>query len=162
MTKTLRRALLPAIILMAFCLFPTQGYARSGNSTLGVGAGYASGNDGAYTSLFYQYSFARHVRIAPDVSYIFRHRNLSGFAFNADMHFPLNLTKGINLYPLAGVAFNTWNYKEGSNTTRLGLNFGAGFDFRFTPSFKLTVQYKYTLAKDVGSSYVGMGVGYCF
>ena len=73
-------------------------YAQKGEKTLGIAGGFASYNTSGYVDVYFQYSFAEHVRIAPEVGYIFRNDGKSGFAASVDMHFPFRVARGFKLY----------------------------------------------------------------
>lgn len=163
MKKTLSALLLTVTLLAGlFITTPEASAQKKGAMTLGLSGGYASKNNGGYADLFFMYQFAQHVRIAPEIGYVFRNEGKSAFTMDVDMHFPFAITRGVNVYPLAGVAFNNWTFEGGGNATRLGLDLGGGFDINMTSQLKLTLQAKYTLMNDMGGAYVGMGIGYNF
>lgn len=159
MAKSLRVPLISALLIALAA--PVAG-ASDHTNTLGIGGGYAYHNRGGYAKLFYQHSFASHFRLAPAVSCIFKNKGQSALNMNVDMQYPFNITRGINLYPLTGVAFNAWNRDGGDNYSRFGLDVGAGVDFNFTRQLKLTVQYTYTIGSRISSSYFDLGIGYNF
>ena len=74
------------------------------------------------------------------------------------------------LYPLVGVAFNSWNRHLstddlGDVTThvnRFGFNAGAGFDLRCSQSLMLNLEARYTLVKSYSSAIVTVGISYIF
>lgn len=133
-----------------------------GTKTLGIGAGYTNVNHSAYTDIYFRFSFNSHVRIAPNVAYVFKHEHSSGLAVNIDMQFPFQVCRGVQLYPLAGVAFNNWNYEGDHSTSRFGANAGAGFDLKFTSTLRLSIVAKYSFMKHTDGVYVGAGIGYNF
>lgn len=136
--------------------------AQKGEKTLGIAGGFASYNTGGFAEVYFQYSFTDHVRIAPEVGYIFRNEGKSGFAGSIDMHFPFRVARGFKLYPLAGITFNNWGYKNGDSASRGGLDFGGGLDLYFTSQLKMTVQGKYSFMKDTGGAFASIGLGYVF
>lgn len=163
MKKTLGALLISVALLAGLFTTTSEASAQSkGAMTLGLSGGYAGKNNGGYASLFFMYQFARHVRIAPEIAYVFRNEGKSAFTMDIDMQFPWAMTRGVNVYPLAGVAFNNWTFEGGGNATRVGLDLGGGFDINMTPQLKLTLQAKYTLMNDMGGVYAGMGIGYNF
>lgn len=160
--KTLFRLLLVPTFLTALILTSQSSYAHRGEKTLGVSGGFATYNTGGYATVYFQYSFAEHVRISPEVGYVFRNNGKSGFGASIDMHFPFRVAKAFKLYPLAGVTFNNWGFKNHDSMSRGGLDFGGGFDLYLTSQLKLTVQGKYSLMKDTGGGFFSMGLGYVF
>ena len=144
--------------------------AKGNEMTLGLAGGVATHNSGGYADIYFQYTIAPHVRIAPEVGYIFRnghhdcrhHDCNSGFEFSVDMHFPFRLAKGFNIYPLTGVTLNSWDREHTDNLTRVGADFGAGFDIYLTSTFKLSLQGKYSLMDDCSGGFFNVGFGYVF
>lgn len=152
-----------ALLLAAVISMPTSASAQKGEFTLGVNGGYATHNDGGYTNLFFQFTPINHVRLSPEIGYVFRNDGKSAFNLAVDVHFPFKLGKGVAVYPLVGFVFNSWDYgKHSDNLNRAGADFGAGFDFYLTNYLKLSLQGKYSLMNDVSGGFIGMGIGYVF
>lgn len=150
------------VLLSSLCFtLPARADSR-GDMTLGLGAGYTSANHSAYTDIYFRYTFAGHVRIAPSTGIVYKHEGASNFHFNIDMQFPFAVARGLQIYPLAGVAFNNWNYTGGDTYSRFGANLGGGIDLKFTRSLRLTIQANYTFMKHTDGVYVGAGIGYNF
>ena len=85
--------------------------AATGEKALGFAGGFASYNDGGYGKIYFQYEIAPHVRLAPEMGYIFRNEDCSGFEFSFDVQFPFRLARGFSIYPLAGLTLNNWSYE---------------------------------------------------
>lgn len=151
-----------AVIALIGALAPASAQAQRGEKTLGVMGGFATYNDGGFTDVYFQYSFANHFRLAPDLGYVFRNDGKSAFVLDVDLHFPFRIVKGFGVYPLVGFTFNNWSYKHGDNASRAGANFGAGFDIYLTSYLKLSLQGKYSLMNDTSGAFFGMGIGYVF
>lgn len=155
--------LFPALIAIvaAFAFTPTAA-AQKGKMSLGINGGYATHNDGGYTNLFFQYEVVPHVRLAPEIGYVFRNDGKSAFNLAVDIHFPFRIARPVSVYPLVGFVFNSWKYPHDNTLNRAGADFGAGFDFHLTNNLKLTLQGKYSLMNDVSGGFIGMGIGYVF
>lgn len=151
-----------AIVAAIGTLMPAKAQAQRGEMTLGLMGGFATYNNGGFTDVYFQYTFADHFRIAPDLGYVFRNDHKSAFVLDVDMHFPFRVAKGFAIYPLAGFTFNNWSYKHGDSASRAGANFGAGFDLYLTSYLKLTLQGKYSLMNDTSGGFFGLGIGYVF
>lgn len=152
-----------ALLMMAaasICSVPA--FAHAGEKTLGIAGGYASHNNGGEANIYFHYSFSQHVRIAPEIGYVFRNEGKSAFECSVDMHFPFRVARGFKVYPLTGVTLNNWSYEHGGHITRGGLDFGGGFDLYLTSSLKLNLQGKYSLMNDTSGCFVQMGIGYVF
>ncbi len=155
-----------AALSLASCalLCPAGASAQSvGEKTIGFAGGYASHNGGGYADLYFQYTFAPHIRIAPEIGYVFRNEGKSAFVASVDLQFPFAIARGFNVYPLAGVTLNNWEYEHhDDHATRAGFDFGGGFDIYMTRQLKLNVQCKYSLMNDTGGCFLNMGIGYNF
>lgn len=162
MKKNLSSLLLTTAAFCGMALSPAFASAASHEKSLGVGGGYATHNHSGYGKIFFQYSFKPFLRIAPEIGYVFKHENSSGFEAAVDMHFPFRVARGLKLYPLAGVAINNWSITDGGHVTRAGFNLGGGVDLYFTPSFKIGLQGKYSLLKDTDGGFFDISFGYVF
>lgn len=151
-----------AVAFASLTLAPLPAHAERGEKTLGVAPGYASYNNSGTASLYFQYTCAEHVRIAPEIGYVFQHEGKSGFTCSADVQFPFRLARGFNVYPLAGITLNNWSYSHGDHATRGGFDIGGGVDLYMTPQFKLNIQSKYSAMSDTGGCFVSLGLGYVF
>lgn len=157
------RTIFAAALLGCAVMFPTVANAqKKGEMTLGVAGGFATENNGGYVNAFFQYTAAPHVRIAPEIGYVFRNEGKSAFEMSADVQFPFRVAKGLSLYPLAGVTLNSWNHVHHNTQTRVGADFGGGFDIYLTSNLKLNFQGKYSLMNDYSGGFFDMGIGYVF
>ncbi len=164
--KTMRhlfsRFLLSAAAVCGLLMATVPAQAQVGEKTLGIAGGYASYNNGGYADIYFQYTLANHVRIAPEIGYIFRNEGKSGFEFSADVQFPFRLARSFNVYPLVGFTLNNWEYSGDGHATRAGADFGAGFDIYLMSNFKLSLQGKYSLMNDTSGGFFNFGFGYVF
>lgn len=164
--KRLSIAAFISFVALIALLVPAKAEAANtggrGEMTLGVMGGYATYHSGGFMNVYFQYTLAPHVRIAPDLGYAFRSEGKSAFLLDVDMHFPFRIARGIQVYPLAGFTFNSWDYKYDGSANRAGANIGGGFDFYLTSYLKLTLQAKYSIMNDTDGGFFGMGIGYTF
>lgn len=159
-----------ASISLAVCAIfaPSVASAQTGEKTVAFNAGFASYNDGGYASLSFQYTFAPHFRIAPRSGYAFRNDDKSAFVAAVDLHFPFRVARNFNIYPLAGVTLNNWEYDHhddddhDGHATRAGFDFGGGFDLYLARNFKIDLQLKYSLMNDTSGCFFTVGFGYVF
>ncbi len=168
-----RRLTALILIILSACVssFAREPYSR-GEKSFGPRVGYVTRNCSALGGLVFQYSFSRHVRIAPEASIIFRHKNLDALSVDIDMQFPLQLESDrMAFYPILGLDFTSWNshrIQEGTNkdvsnhVNRFGANAGAGFEIRCTPTLKIFLEAKYTLVKTYPGATVAAGLAYVF
>lgn len=158
-------ALVLGVAALFATLMPQQASAKGGGNgemTVGVNAGLATYNSGGYMNLAFQYTFVPHVRIAPEIGYVFRNENKSAFIMSVDMHFPFRVAKGFALYPLAGLTFNNWNYRDDGSAARVGGDIGAGMEVYLTNYLKIMLQGKYSIMDDTSGGFIGLGIGYVF
>lgn len=150
------------LVSLMFSMTPFTANAQRGDKTLGVMGGFATYNDGGFMKAYFQYSVLDHIRIAPDIGYVFRNDGASAFLLDVDVQFPFRIARGFGIYPLVGFTFNNWSYEHHDNESRAGGNIGAGFDINLTSYLKLTLEGKYSFMNDTGGAFFGMGIGYVF
>ena len=151
-----------ALCLAAFVLCPSIATAQRGETVVGINAGYASHNHSGYSNIYFQFTPVNHLRLSPEIGYIYRHEGMSAVNFALDVQSPFKVSRGVAVYPLAGFVFYRWVRKDGDNFSRAGVNLGGGLDFYFTNFFKVGVQAKYSFLKDTDGVFVGLGLGYIF
>jgi len=161
------------LFLVMFIFAGVSGVSASerGEKTLGLRAGYNTCNESAVAGIFFQYTFSKHFRLAPNADYIFRHWGADGFSFNINGQFPIGLSsRRFDIYPLAGVSFlsmSSHSIDDDSNdvttrTSRLGLNFGGGAEFYCTRSLKVYAEGKFNWVRHFNSGVFTVGIGYVF
>lgn len=140
-------------------------FAQRGEKSLGFLGGFNTRTECAVAGIYFQYRFNSWLRIAPDVEFLIQRNNVSSYTFNVDMQFPLLGTQRANIYPLAGLSYQSWRLKtweKNFNDNDLGIDVGAGAEYKFTTTFKGFMQWKYTFLKDNPSWNFMVGLGYCF
>lgn len=166
-----KRTLLAAVAALAALAASAQ--MKAGEKYFGPRLGYVSENRSVVAGLTFQTSVTDHIRLAPEIGCAFRNHGEDALLIDFNVHVPFGMSRSgkVDLYPLAGLAFNSWSLhgmknEEGDDVTnhvnRLGLNLGAGFDFRITGSLKMNFEAKYTLVKKYSAAYVTVGLGYMF
>lgn len=170
----LKKTLLILAAILAFLPALTARGADKGEKTFGLHTGYMSRNKSADAGLFFQYTFSERFRLQPSVDVVFRHRDRDAFMINLNAQTPFDLgTDNIDLYPYAGLNYSSWNYHYpkgfesfsddvSTRTNRFGLNLGAGFGIKVTPTLRLSLEAGYTFVKRNSSTSVLAGIGYCF
>lgn len=156
---------------------PVESVAQRGEKSLGIKGGYNTHNESAIGGLYFQYRFSRYFRIAPDVEYVFRHSGKDALSINCNAHVPFALaaTGRVNVYPLAGLNYTSWNYHPSkpdvagdtgddvsSRVNRLGLNVGAGLEYYIKPTLKIAFEGKYTMARHDNFGGISLSIGYIF
>lgn len=166
------KRLLVAVVLGVMAVGAAFGQVDRGEKMVGVNVGYASENASAVAGLSFRYAVSKWVRIVPEVGCVFRHHDKDAFLVNLNAQVPFSFgTKTVDLYPLAGFAYNSWSRHHlmdtnGNDVThrdnRFGANFGAGFDFRCTRTLNVGIEAKYTFVKTYTSLYLTASISYVF
>lgn len=146
-----------------------------GDKSIGVTAGYASHNKSASAGLSFDYAFSRYVVVAPSVDIVFPHHGASAGLFNFDLRVPLRFSSPatVEFFPIVGVNFNSWKYTShdtdpmtGDTTSwrssHLGLNLGAGLQWRIKPTLKVYFQARYTSTPDNPNTLLLLGISRVF
>ncbi len=171
LSKFGRLPLVAFVALMALTALPVSGQTSRGEKSFGIRGGFVSRNTSATAGLQFTYAFSRHVRIAPSADVYFRHNNLDALAISVDMHFPVAMSAKSAFYPIAGAAYTSWGRHNiadesmkdvTSHTNGLGLNVGAGVDFRTSESVRICLEARYTLMQHLPTAIVAVGFGYVF
>ena len=148
--------------------------ATRGKKSVGIRAGYTTGNSSAVAGLYFQYAFSERFRIAPDADYTFRHEGTDAFSINLNAHVPFDLgtSRRWEVYPLAGLNYTSWNIHRRSSlrdnddsksrVDRLGFNAGAGIGFHATPTLKFALEGKYRWTRHYNSGVFTLSIGYMF
>lgn len=174
-----RPTILPAIAAILFALLmltPLSASAQfeKGEKSIGPKVGYVDKNKSASAGLVFQYSFSRHLRVAPEIGCIFKHKNMDAFTIDFNFHTPFTFTgEKAALYPLAGLNYSSWSrtlpkelYDADDDITtrssRFGLNLGAGFELRCSDAVKIGIEAKYTIIKSYSGASVAALVSYIF
>lgn len=160
--KKLTCPLLLAFAILGSILFPVETKAEKGEKSLGISGGYATYNNSGFANLFFQYSFTDHIRLAPEVGYVFRNEDKSAFEISTDLHFPFRIAKAVNVYPLVGLTYQNWHNYSGDNLSQFGGDFGGGFELYLTPNLKLNLEGKYSWLKRTSGGFFDLGVAYIF
>lgn len=167
-------AVAAAVLLAIISSVPAAAQFQRGEKSVGAKLGYVSKNQSAGVGLVFQYSFSKHLRIAPEVGCVFKHKHLDAFTIDLNMHTPFPFGgERAALYPIAGLNYSSWNYSlprelfdsaddVSTRSSRLGVNLGAGFELRCTRTLKLGLEAKYTLIKRYSGAYVSAIVCYTF
>ena len=172
--KILRAAAvrLSVLVVLISCMCAVaEAQSARGEKSFGIKTGYMSRNVSGLAGLVFQYSFSEHVRIAPQVGAVARHRATDALLIDVDMHFPFALGKSrVACYPLVGLAINSLS-KKGfvedeqyvtSHINNLGCNAGVGFEYRCKPSLKLSVEGRYTIIRHNPNVQVTAGIAFVF
>ncbi|MBR5102679.1 MAG: porin family protein [Muribaculaceae bacterium] len=148
----------------------TQGEFASG-ANLVYGFGVKSLGIGAK----FQYTLIDHVRGEVAFNYFFKKDFVSMWDASINAHYLISVhQENFFLYPLAGFTFAATSYDtKGAESkllpehidksySRVGLNLGAGAQYQFSEHIGFTLEYRYSIMKDIDQSVIGLGVNYKF
>lgn len=162
MNPYLKSTVLAIATIAISLLCSLEATAHAGEKTLGVAGGFASFNKAGQANVYFQYSFTPHIRLAPEIGYVFRNKGKSAFECSVDLHFPFRVARGIKLYPLTGLTVNNWDIKYNERFSRCGVDLGGGMDLYLTSSLKFSVQGKYSFMRNTKGCFLQLGLGYVF
>lgn len=162
-----------AIVISIISGLGVNAQAVKGEKTLGPKLGYTSVNSSAVAGLTFTYAFSNHFRLAPEIGCAFRNKGKDALLIDINGQFPIPFagTSKVGLYPLAGLAFNSWathhvafqdNVDVTTHISRFGANLGAGFDFYTSNTLRINIEAKYTLIKSYSGVYITAGISYIF
>lgn len=172
--KALLRTLAIALFVMGIAIPEVSGrdsYSK-GEKSFGPKVGFVTRNTSAIAGLVFTYNFSRHVRIAPEASMVFRHKNLDAIIFDLDFHFPMPFSQDrMAMYPLVGLNISSWSRHSGeeienkdvtTHLNRIGGNLGIGYEIKCKPTLKLNIEAKYTLIQTFPGAQICAGISYLF
>lgn len=161
-----------AALLIAMSVQGADAEITRSEKSFGPKVSYIGQNTSVGAGLFFQYSFSRHFRVAPEIGIVFRNRDRDALTIDLNAHVPFGFKNDkVAIYPLAGLNFASWSLHGNDENSaddvtthinRIGLNTGAGVELRCTRSLKLTLEGKYTFIKSYSGAVVSLGISYVF
>lgn len=157
------RSFVAALSVMAGLIgLPFDAESAPRELSIGLGGGYTGYNNGGYAKLYFHYQPFKYLRLSPEVGYMIKNDNKSGIEFSFDLHSPFRVGRGVSVYPLVGFTANQWHITDQGNTTKVGLDLGAGLDLYMTSNLKINFQGKYSFMKKTSGCFIDLGVAYIF
>ena len=151
---------------------PAENYIK-GEKTVGLTGGYHSYNSAPVAGIEFTYRFGRHFRLAPQVAYVFRHRDTDAMAIDINAQFPFDISPRWDIFPYAGLTYSSWtrhgslrewadDHDVGNRTSRLGINAGAGAYLNVSEGLRLGISAGYTAVKEYHGAEVLAKIAYRF
>ena len=109
---------------------------------LGISAGYMFDTENVQAGVFMHLPFAKNWRVVPSVNYTFSHHDLNEWEINGNIHYLIPFAGRFSVYPLAGIAFQSWR----GNALHLNLH----------------IEGKYIFINDFNQANISIGLGYKF
>ena len=108
-----------------------------------------------------------------------KNKGLTMWDINANAHYLINVADKFNVYPLAGVGYTNWSYRNdvlvkneqnGSidkvevkgTDGRIAINLGGGVEYAVTDNIILNAEMKYQIISNYNQLVLGVGVAYKF
>lgn len=163
-----------AAIVALTVLIATPASAAEHPKDLGITLGYVSRNNSAFAGLVFQYRFSQAFRLSADAEVVFRNENRNAFLIDINAHFPFDLGRKWEAYPLVGFNSSSWSRHninadsqgDGSTidkrSTNFGLNAGGGVALRVSSTLKLSLEATFTAVKQNNTARVAALMTYTF
>lgn len=175
MCKEIKRSAVALSLIAIMAIFLAPGAAAQyshGDKSFGIRAGYESRNTSMVTGVAFEYTFSRHVRLAPEFDIVFRHNDRDAGGISCNVQFPFQFHNDrAAYYPLAGIMYRSWgihnkDYDSTKDvTTRhntFGLNFGGGVEYMVSSTCKLSLEAVYALQRHYPGAEIKAGVSFVF
>lgn len=106
-----------------------------------------------------QYGFTDHVRGSAEYKYYVDRRDWSEWQINMDMHYLLEASSTVSLYPIVGLRFSRWTRDTGrssgvlpqdrykKSTSKFGANLGCGSQIELSYNVFLQIEPKYEVSE---------------
>lgn len=158
-----------AAIFMMIAAFSFQTKAQEkGDFAVGAHLNYGGRWDNFGLGIKGQYNITDLVRIAPSLDYYVKKHGFDVYGLTIDAHYLIRLFDGVNIYPLAGVAFQSWgvekiaNEKISNRSSETALNLGAGAEFPIGNQVSFDAEAKYQVVDNFSQWVISVGLKYTF
>lgn len=164
-----RAFLLLGLLVVTFA----SAYAQKGRQAIGFGLSYGTEIESVGIGMKYQYNITNPIRLEPSLNYFFENDGVSMLDINMNFHYLCPVGSGVSLYPLLGFTFSNWMFDfdgpwghdgplDDDNECRVGMNIGAGADFRLAASWSMNCEFRYQLVSDFDQAIFNIGFAYRF
>ncbi|MBQ7690218.1 MAG: porin family protein [Muribaculaceae bacterium] len=157
------------------CSTAALAQAEKGDVATGVNLLYGFGIKSMAIGAKFQYTIIDHVRTEAAFNYFFKKDFVSMWDVSLNAHYLIPVhQENFYLYPMAGLTFASTNYDSegasrkllpseiGKSHSRIGVNLGAGAQYQYSDHVGFTLEYRYSVMKDIDQSVIGVGVNYKF
>lgn len=143
---------------------------QKGNQAIVANIGYQTDAKRFLLGAQYRYAFVDNFRVAPDVMFFFPKNKITGLDVNINVHYTVNLTSEMYVYPLMGLAMQNNRYKgetihgvknKSRGYTDWGFNLGGGYSYDFRNDMFINAELKYIFS-DLDSFVFALGCGFKF
>lgn len=152
------------IALMAFVGMSAYAQSEKGDMAAGVNVSY--GTMEGYNNLGiggkFQYNLTDAIRIEPSANYFLKKDYVSMWDVNVNVQYLFNVAEKLTIYPLAGATMVGMKWEGGEGDSEIGLNVGAGVEYKLTEKLGLNFDYKYQMVSELDRSVLSLGVVFKF
>lgn len=159
------------VFLFSLLFIPNMRAQFEGTFGLGVHAGYGTeiGSLGGGAHIHYYYT--NEVRFAPSFTYFMERKGDGLWMVDVDTHYILPVSVKASLYPIAGINYSQWKFKEETvqeafvpahTDKRLGANLGLGWQHDISYRVRANYELKYQFIHDHSQVLFTAGFGFWF
>ncbi len=162
--------------LAAFAMLATK---ASAETEIAVGANLSYGTEVGSVALGVkgQLNIIKSLRVEASFDNYFEIDDVSAWDLNANLHYLIPVAEKVTVYPLAGITYinvssdgngilgsigNMIGVDTSYSYDRFGANVGAGIEYNFNDSWKMSFETKYQIIKDVNQAVFSLGAAYKF
>ena len=158
------------LLLVCAAVMSLSASAQAGDKALGAQLVFGSETNNIGLGVKGQYYFTDQLRGEASVDYFFKNKGVSMWDINANVHYLFDVANKVKVYPLAGLGYTNWSYKqeyagapvvEGSDG-RLAVNLGGGAEYELTKNLNVNAEAKYQIISNYNQLVLGVGVAYEF
>jgi len=157
------------ILVMMFGLLCTaMAQATKGDFSVAGQFSYGSYKSHWGLGMQLQYEPATNFRIAPEFNYYFK----TGDRYHSDrysminvslnLHYLIPLSHMFTVYPLAGFAYNHYEWEYSNNEDKCGANVGCGVEYRLNRNITFFKEERFQIVSDYNQYVSFLGFKYTF
>ena len=103
------------------------------------------------------YEFMKNVRGVAEFNYFLKKDYVSYWNTSVNAEYLFRAGDALTIYPLVGVDLLGFSVEDAGSDSKLGLNVGAGIEYKLSDNLALKAEYNYKTQWD-GSNYIKVGV----
>lgn len=157
----MKKACMVLLLVLVSSLDIASAQTGQGSQAVGFKLGYGFDSKNTTLGIDYRYSLTDEVRLNPGLTYFIKHKGLSAWALDMDVHYVVKIDEMFGFYPLAGLNLSFWDFGP-ADATRFGANVGLGGEVYATQNLSVGLEFKYNIIKDFDQALLGVRVGYSF
>ncbi len=157
----MKRVWMVLLLVIASGLGVASAQTGQGSQAVGFKLGYGFDSKNTTLGIDYRYCITDEVRLNPGLTYLTKHKGLSAWMLDMDVHYVVKIDEMFGFYPLGGLSLSFWDCGP-ADATRFGANVGLGGEVYATNNLSVGLEFKYNIIKDLDQAFLGVRVGYSF